>query len=226
MALGDRPPQPLEPVRRRRPPHDTPLDEIGRHADDVLTCGQRLSRTWEQARDNVAPADAHLAECPYCHAAVQGLAALNAATTALRKRTPPSTQHLIARVMDIVRHEVRLGPTLPPADPTRGLQITEHSAAKVLRSAADAIPGVTAASCRITRAGPDVGVRVSITLSAGLDRPLPETAERVRRSLRDAAEQTLGLAVTAVDCTVIDVQATTAPPERADTIPDGPDSPP
>ncbi|GAA5022355.1 Asp23/Gls24 family envelope stress response protein [Streptomyces siamensis] len=227
MALGDRPSQPLEPARRPRPPHGTPLDEIGRYVDDdVLSCGQRLSRAWEHSRDSGAPVDPHLAECPYCHAAVQGLAALNAATTALRKRTPPGTQHLVARVMDIVRHEIRLGPMLPLNDPTRGLQITEHTAATVLRSAADAIPGVTAASCRITRADPDVGVRVSITLSAGLDRPLPETAEHVRRSLMDAAEQTLGLTVTAVDCTVIDVQATTAPPERADTIPGGPDSPP
>ncbi|WP_051370463.1 Asp23/Gls24 family envelope stress response protein [Streptomyces sp. 142MFCol3.1] len=218
MALGDHPPQPPEPAHRPRPSHSTPLDEIGRGVDDVLTCGQHLSRAWEHARDSFAPADPHLAECPYCRAAVQGLAALNAATTVLRKRSPPSTQRLVSRVMDIVRHEVRPGTGLPLNDPTRGLQITEHTAAAVLRRAADAIPGVTAASCRITRADDDVGVRVSITLSAGLDRSLPETAERVRCSLTDAAEQTLGLAVTAVDCTVIDVQPTTAPAVRANTI--------
>ncbi|WP_432186471.1 Asp23/Gls24 family envelope stress response protein [Streptomyces sp. Tue6028] len=211
MALGDHPSQPPEPARGPGPWHGTPRDEISRHADDVLTCGRRLSRVWEHARDSGAPADPHPTECPHCHAAVQGLAALNTATTALRQRTPPSTQHLIARVMDLVRQEVRPGPMLPLNDPTRGPQITEHTAAAVLRRAADAIPGVTAASCRIRRTDADVAVRVSITLSAGLDRPLPETAEQVRRSLMDAAEQTLGLAVTAVDCTVIDVQPSAAP---------------
>ncbi|MEU2596124.1 hypothetical protein ABZ669_02365 [Streptomyces hirsutus] len=38
-----------------------------------------------------------------------------------------------------------------------------------------------------------------------LDRPLPHRVHQVRRSVLDSAGQDLGLAVTAVDITVIDV---------------------
>ncbi|MFF1767937.1 Asp23/Gls24 family envelope stress response protein [Streptomyces sp. NPDC058249] len=223
MALDDHPPRPPKPGHRPAPPDGSPLDEVRRLAgDEVLTCGRSLSHAWEQARDTGPSFDPHLAGCPYCREAVEGLAALDAATNALRDHTPLSTENLIARVMDTVRHEVRLGPMLPLNDPTRTLQIAEHTAATVLRRAADAIPGVTAASCRITRADPSTAVRVSITLTAGLDRPLPETVELVRRSVVDAADRELGLMVTAVDCTVIDVHHATVSANHADTIRSGP----
>ncbi|MFB7164921.1 Asp23/Gls24 family envelope stress response protein [Streptomyces sp. NPDC056242] len=223
MALDNHPPQPPELGRQPPSPDSSPLDEVRRHAgDELLTCGRTLSHAWEQARDTGPPADPHLADCPYCRDAVEGLAALDTATQALREQTKPSTQNLIARVMDSVRDEVRLGSMLPLNDPTRTLQIAEHTAATVLRRAADAIPGVTAASCRLTRADQGTGVSVSITLAAGMDHPLPETADLVRRSVVDAADHALGLGVTAVDVTVIDVRHAPVSPNRADTTRSGP----
>lgn len=199
MALDDHPP---------RPPADgCPLDEVRRHTgDEVLTCGRTLSHAWEQARDTGPPVDPHLAECPYCRDAVDGLAALDRATQALREQEPPSTQSLVSRVMDIVRSEVLLGPMLPLGDPTRTLRIAEHTAAGVLRSAADSVLGVTTASCRLTRADEPTGIRVSIALAAALNRPLPETAALVRHAVRDAAHDALGLLAAAIDVTVIDVR--------------------
>ncbi|MFF3875851.1 Asp23/Gls24 family envelope stress response protein [Streptomyces sp. NPDC001978] len=227
MALGNHPPRPPEPGRRSASPDGSPLDEVRRHTgDEVLTCGRSLSHAWEQARDTGPPGDTHLADCPYCRDAVEGLAALDSATQALREQEPPSTQNLISRVMDIVRNEVRLGPMLPLNDPTRTLQIAEHTAATVLRRAADAIPGVTAASCRITRADAGTGVRVTMTLAAGLDRPLPETAELVRRSVADAADHTLGMVVTAVDVTVIEVHHAAWSPSPSEASRSGPDGTP
>jgi hypothetical protein len=44
-----------------------------------------------------------------------------------------------------------------------------------------------------------------MTLAAALDRPLSDRVHEVRRSVLDSAGQDLGLAVTAVDITVIDV---------------------
>ena len=154
------------------------------------------------------------------------LDALDRATKALREQEQPSTQNLIVRVMDIVRDEVRLGPMLPLNDPTRSLQIAEHAAATVLRRAADAVPGVTAASCRLTRADRGTGVRVSMTLAAGLERSLPEMAELVRRSVVDAADRSLGLVVTAVDVRVIEVHHAPVSPNHADTTRGGPDGSP
>jgi hypothetical protein len=227
MALDDHPPRPPAPDRRQASADGLPLDEVRLHTgDEVLTCGRSLSHAWELARDMGLAADPHVAGCPYCRDAVEGLAALDAATTALRQQEPPSPQDLIARVMDIVRNEVRLGAMLPLGDPTRTLQIAEHTAATVLRRAADSVPGVTAASCRITRADPRTGVRVTITLAAGLDRALPETAELVRRSVMDAADHTLGMLVTAVDVTVIEVHHAAWPPSPSVASRSGPDGAP
>ncbi|MER7680715.1 Asp23/Gls24 family envelope stress response protein [Streptomyces sp. NPDC096934] len=126
------------------------------------------------------------------------------ATRILRDRKPPSAQCLMNRVTALVRDEVWPRPALPLDDATNTLRITEHAASAALRHAADAVTGVTTASCRLTRADQGTGVRVSMALTAGLDRPLPETARLVRRSVVEASGQAVGMAVTAVDITVID----------------------
>ncbi|MGI5248429.1 Asp23/Gls24 family envelope stress response protein [Actinacidiphila glaucinigra] len=215
MALDDHPP---------RPPADgCPLDEVRRRTgDEVLTCGRTLSHAWDQAANAGPPVDPHLAECPYCRDAVEGLAALARATQALREQEPPSTQMIISRVMDMVRKEVRLGPMLPLGDPTRPLRIAVRTAAGVLRSAADSVLGVTTASCRLTRGDERTGIRVSITLAAALNRPLPETAALVRRAVRDAADDALGLLAAAVDVTVIDVHHAAWSPSRPEPAHGGP----
>jgi hypothetical protein len=49
---------------------------------------------------------------------------------------------------------------------------------------------------------------VTMTLAAALDGPLPGRVHQVRRSVFQSAVQDLGLAVTAVDITVVDVLET------------------
>lgn len=107
--------------------------------------------------------------------------------------------------MNVVRAEIRLGRLLPLADPDRELRIAESADAKVLRQAADTVPGVRAATCRLVPADEGTDVRVTMTVAAALDRPLPDRVDQVRRSVLDSAGQDLGLAVTAVDITVVDV---------------------
>ncbi|WP_229900939.1 hypothetical protein [Streptomyces capoamus] len=107
--------------------------------------------------------------------------------------------------MNIVSAEVRLGRLLPLADPVRDLRISENAAAKVLRQAADTVPGATAATCRLLPEGDGTGVRVTMTLAAALDGPLPDRVHQVRRSVFHSAVQDLGLDVTAVDITVVDL---------------------
>ncbi|MGW1620039.1 hypothetical protein [Streptomyces sp. NPDC002172] len=130
---------------------------------------------------------------------------MNAAARALRDEDPPGLHALADRVMDVVRAEVRFGRILPLADPHLDLRITESAAAKVLRRAADAVPGARAATCRLVPEGNGTGVRVTMTLAASLDRPLPDRVHQVRRSVLHAAGQDLGLTVTAVDIAVVDV---------------------
>ncbi|MFF8731571.1 hypothetical protein ACF073_34540 [Streptomyces sp. NPDC015171] len=183
--------------------------------DEVLPCGRLLSRVWEQARDEAPAADPHTVSCPYCREAVEGLAAVNAVTRALCAEDTSGLHVLADRVMDIVRAEVRLGRLLPLADPDRDLRIAECTAAKVLRRAADTVPGARAAICRFTPAGEGAGVRVTMTLAAALDSPLPERVHQVRRSVLHSAGADLGLAVTAVDITVADVLEPWPPPVGA-----------
>ncbi|MFJ4523696.1 hypothetical protein ACIP4Y_22515 [Streptomyces sp. NPDC088810] len=195
MALDDPHARPAEPPAAEGPPFE---------GDEVLPCGRLLSRVWEQTCDAAPAADPHTVSCPHCREAVEGLATVNAATGALRAEHAPGLHALADRVMNIVRAEVRLGRLLPLADPDRDLRIAESAAAKVLRQAADTVPGVRAAGCRLMPAeGTDV--RVTMTLAAALDRPLTDRVHQVRRSVLDSAGQILGLAVTAVDITVVDV---------------------
>ncbi|MFF0966393.1 hypothetical protein ACWDQO_08685 [Streptomyces sp. NPDC003703] len=180
--------------------------------DEVLPCGRLLSEVWERARD--AGADPHTASCPYCREAVEGLAALTEATRALCATGDASAlRALTERVMDVVRAEVRLGRLLPLADPERDLRIAESAAARVLREAADTVPGARAAACRLRPEGEGADVRVTLTLAAALDRPLPDRVHQVRRSVLHSARHDLGLAVTAVDITVTGVLEPEQPPE-------------
>ncbi|WP_051838174.1 hypothetical protein [Streptomyces sp. NRRL F-2580] len=164
---------------------------------ELLPCGRPLGRAWEQARDPAGAADPHSTSCPYCQEAVEGLAALDRATLALRAEEQPDSHSLANRVINAVRAEVRLGTMLWLDDPERNLRIAESAAAKVLRRAADTVLGARAASCRLIPV-PD-GHSVAITVAAALDKPLRERAEKVRQAVLNAAEHTLGLAVTAVD---------------------------
>jgi hypothetical protein len=182
--------------------------------DQLLPCGRPLSRVWEQVRDSAAPADPHSADCPYCGQAVEGLAALDEAIHALRAQERPSGQTVADRIMRAVRAEVRLGRLLPLDDPTPGLRIAETAAAKILRRAADTIPGARAASCRLTPAGP--AVHIAITLAATLDRPFPDLAAQVRRAVHHAAHRKLGLASTAIDVEIVSVLESVRPSDSSD----------
>ncbi|MER6082545.1 hypothetical protein [Streptomyces sp. NPDC001833] len=206
MALDDPHTRPPEPPGAGGPRNGSAAADVPPFAgDEVLPCGRLLSRVWEQGRDAPPAAGPHPASCPYCREAVEGLATVNAAARALRDEDPPGLHALADRVMDVVRAEVRFGRILPLADPHLDLRIAESAAAKVLRRAADTVPGARAATCRLVPEGNGTGVRVTMTLAASLDRPLPDRVHQVRRSVLHAAGQDLGLTVTAVDIAVVDV---------------------
>ncbi|MFF3728117.1 hypothetical protein ACFYYM_37800 [Streptomyces erythrochromogenes] len=194
------------PASATTPPHsDTELLA----GAELLPCGRPLGRAWEQARAAFGTADAHILRCPCCREAIEGLAALDRATRALRTAEYPDGHSLASRVINAVRAEVRLGALLMLNDPGHDLRIAESAATKVLRRAADTVPGTRAASCRLSPSkGGQVAHIVAITVAAKLDRPLREQAEAVRQAVLHAAEHVLGLAVTTVD---VDVNAVLEP---------------
>lgn len=138
---------------------------------------------------------------------------MDRATRALRAEEQPDGHSLATRVIKAVRSEVRLGTLLLLDDLNHDLRIAESATAKVLRRAADTVPGIRAASCRVAAAKDDHAVHaVVITVAATLDQPLRGRAETVRQAVLHAAEHVLGLAVTTVD---VEVSAVLGHPRAA-----------
>ncbi|MEU0282503.1 hypothetical protein [Streptomyces sp. NPDC006195] len=189
--------------------------------DERLPCGRLVGQVWQQARDPHDQDDAHTADCAFCRQAVEGLAALDNTTRTLRAEHLGA--HAVARrVMRAVRAEVRLGRLLPLDDPAQGLWIAETAVAKVLRGAADRVPGVRAASCRLGPVGDGAHVIVTMTLAMTLDQPLPARAIAVRRAVAYAGVQELGLAISDIDLRVVSVwEPLGSPPAPAELVGQG-----
>jgi hypothetical protein len=189
--------------------------------DERLPCGRLVSHVWDQARGNIVEDDPHTAGCPFCRQAVEGLTTLDAATRTLRAQRP-SARAIADRVISAVRAEARLGRLLPLDDAGEELRIAETPAAKVLRRAADRVPGVRAASCRLTpHDDHSARVTLAMTLAATLDQPLPWRAVQVRRAVAFAARQELGLAVSSIDLTIVSVLKPSDPTFPDDAAPAG-----
>ncbi|MEU7201396.1 Asp23/Gls24 family envelope stress response protein [Streptomyces sp. NPDC045470] len=201
---------------------------LGEHDDPILPCGRALSSVWEEneaesaggpagdggpAGNDAPDAGPHAARCPYCQEALAGLGVLDsyvrearqAAGAAGRDEEERSTERFTARVMDLVRTELRPGRTLPLGDPEDDAWITEAAAAKSFRAAAETLPDVQAGSCRVTLLAPRGPMKVAIELAAGYAWPLPALADRVRERVCAAARDGIGLEVEEVDVTVVDL---------------------
>lgn len=173
--------------------------------DEPLPCGASLALLWDDG-----PARDH-ADCGHCAAALADLAALDRtvrAAVAVRGDVPD----LAARVMDLVRTELRPGPLVPLDEPEGW--ITETAAARLFRRAAEALPGVAAGSCRITPLSgrtvvrgrlPHEPLRVRLEIAVDLARPVPETSAAVRGRVLRAAADHIGLDLAEVDVAVIDL---------------------
>lgn len=198
-------------------------DDEPPEGEEVLPCGRTLRDVWEAWDDGGVSADPHFAQCPHCAAALDGLRALDGFVHSARSEDAAQAQAaeasgsaaagaeaVAARVMEIVRLELRPGRTLPLGDTGEDAWIVEAAAAKTFRAAAEGLSGVRAGSCRIApldRGGvpPRGPVRVWLEVTGDLSRPVPELAEEVRARVTAAAREAVGLDVRTIDVTVIDV---------------------
>lgn len=198
----------------------TPEDD-----DELLPCGRLLSHTWRAWEEQAG--DARARSCPYCREAVGELDRLESAVRGLRDDTADAAaldaEPLTRRVMDVVRLELRPGRPLPLGEPAEDLWVMEAVAARVLRAAAETVPGVRAGSCRLFDApedgARDGGVEARLDIHAPADAFLPDIADRVRRSVREAADRELGMSLAAVDIRVIDLVAAPADDDQEGRTP-------
>lgn len=182
----------------------------GAGEDETLACGASLAGLWEAG----GPGPGH-EQCAHCARAMGDITALDRTVSAvLRQAAEPAVPgDLAARVMDVVRTELRPGPLVPLAAPEAW--ITEAAAARLFRRAADAEPGVAAGSCRITTAGgrapvrggrlPREPLRVRLEIAVDLTRPVPEVSAAVRDRVLRAADAQVGLDLAEVDLAVVGV---------------------
>lgn len=213
MAMNTDPPREDAADAATSPPADAARDA------EVLPCGRTLTGLWEAGEAPAGAADAHLDACPHCTAALAELRLLEEVVGAARtreaaERQAPDAAALTARVMDLVRLELRPGRTLPLGDgEEQDLEswIVEAAVARTLRSAAETLEGVRAGSCRVAPADGERGPRargplnVRIEVAADWAWPLPELADAVRERLYAAAREEIGIVVGAVDVVIVDL---------------------
>ncbi|WP_240802863.1 Asp23/Gls24 family envelope stress response protein [Streptomyces sp. A1499] len=195
---------------------DAALDRAER---EPLPCGRELWSVWE--RHETGEPDPHADGCPHCTEALTSLRRLEDVVSTARDAEPaeaePDASALVGRVMDVVRLELRPGRTLPLGEDDEDAWIVEAAAARVVRAAAETLPGVRAGSCRIEgvpgqgpgaasgQAVPRGPVVIRLAVEVALTRGLQEVADRVRRRVLEAAESELGMRVVAVDVTIADI---------------------
>ncbi|WP_369205481.1 Asp23/Gls24 family envelope stress response protein [Streptomyces sp. PU-14G] len=224
---------------------DAAMEEIeDEGVDERLPCGRLLSEVWEAEDQGVG--DPHLRECPHCSAARAELGLLGDTVRNVLASEPGDgdgrgwdTTALTARVMDVVRLELRPGRPLPLGETTEDLWIMEAAAAKTVRAAAESLEGVHAGSCRIgppleqfVSAGPMEERRcpahVELEVAVSDLAPLREVADGVRERVRMAVDHELGMDVAAIDIRITDIYADEdddeeiAMPGRPDRVRSGP----
>jgi len=181
--------------------------------EELLPCGREPETVLEHARDGTL--DEHERSCPECRAVVRDHSVLDQVTREWAELPVPMPDDLGSRVMRLVRAELHTGRLLPLGDPDEELTLTETAAARALRAAVDAEPGVQARSCRIrpheNRAGAAVPGPVTVRLSVGVPygEPIHALAQRLRERVRRAAEERLGLEVAKVDVDVVGLEPAT-----------------
>ncbi|HZB30951.1 MAG TPA: hypothetical protein VE465_12380 [Streptosporangiaceae bacterium] len=170
---------------------------------ESLACGRRRDTLYDHLAADAL--DEHELSCPHCRRAAADLAPVHRATVLLRDEPADPPAGFVEVLMARIRAEARRRHRLPlPADPPMRLSISEHAAAAVLAIAADEVSGVTVRGCRFP--DPDDPTHVEIAIALSYATPAPQTAERVRRRIRTAARNHLGLDLRTIDITVEDLR--------------------
>ncbi|MGF1426136.1 hypothetical protein [Kitasatospora sp. LaBMicrA B282] len=187
---------------------------------DTLPCGTDLADLWEHGE----PQPDHRT-CPHCRRALADLDQLHDLIgTALTQPEPPAPPSLADRIMETVRTELRPGPLLPLGRPEDDDWITESAAARVLRHAAETLPGILAGRCHLRPADgtgerPLPGTRLPrrplalhLDIAITTDWTTQDAARAVRRRVARAGTDELGVTIERIDVTVADVIAPTGEP--------------
>lgn len=201
-----------------------PGSGAGSHDDgdhETLPCGASLIDLWESGVPHPGHSHCH---CQHCRTALDELAALQQVVQesvdqelAIEPRAEAAA--IADRVMEVVRTELRPGRLLPLGEVSEDNWVTEAAAARVLRAAAERLPGVAAGSCRIRSASatdsarlPRPGARlprgplqVRMELAVSPTWSVPDVVTALRRLVSASARDDLGLDLAGIDVVVVDL---------------------
>jgi hypothetical protein len=168
---------------------------------EPLACGRDAAEVWDHAVAGTL--DEHERTCPHCRAATADARGLDGVLhrMAAERPVPPPTvlDAVLGSVRDLVAAELRPQDLLPLDSPAGPARLARPAAARVLRHLVDGMGGLRARSCQVD---PDL-VAITVTARFGVD--LASVTARVRQMVVAASEQTLGLPVSRVDITVVDL---------------------
>ncbi|MFD4233484.1 hypothetical protein [Streptomyces sp. NPDC058542] len=192
-------------------PEESRHEESRYEEDERLGCGRLLTDVWEAWDTGRSAEDPHFAACAFCSAALADLTGLGDAVRRTCEQEPgtPDTTAITARVMDLVRLELRPGRPLPLGEPGEDHWMVESAVARILRAAVDSLPGVRAGSCRIAPLDPadptgELHIRVEVAASLGL--PMRDLADAVRARIAEVADRDIGIRLaTTTDVLVVDI---------------------
>lgn len=188
---------------------------------DPLACGRDAAQVWDDAV--AGRLDEHEATCPHCLAATADALRLDGVVHRMAAEQPVPPPSVLDRVMtavaDTVAAELRPQDMLELYSPAGPARLSRPAAARVLRHVVDGMDGMRARSCRIEQEpteptgpadaatpAPQVpGVAVAITVTARFGVDLASVTARVRQMVLAAGEQALGVPVSRVDITVVDL---------------------
>jgi hypothetical protein len=185
---------------------------------EPLACGRDAARVWDAAVAGTL--DDHARTCPHCAAAAADALRLDGVVHRMAAETPAPPASVLDRVMDAVADtviaELRPQDLLLLDSPAGPARLSRAAAARVLRHVVDGMDGMRARSCRIEQAagaangaangGADgAAAEVAITVTARFGVDLASVTARVRQMVLAAGEQALGVPVTRVDITVVDL---------------------
>lgn len=159
---------------------------------DRLPCGRGLEQVWNGI--DRGPDD-HERTCPDCSQARLTLADLSVLTRewAQQETSDASVQpggRVKAAIMDVVRTEFRSGQRVPLEHSDWGeLSIREAALAKVVREAAQGVPGVHPRRCRVAELEP---LTLEVTISVAAPVLNPDLLSTVREVIDGALTRELG----------------------------------
>ncbi|MGE0844500.1 MAG: Asp23/Gls24 family envelope stress response protein [Candidatus Nanopelagicales bacterium] len=174
---------------------------------EPLACGRDAAEVWDHAEAGTL--DEHERSCPHCGAAAADARGLEAMVGRLAQEPliPPAS--VVDRVVGAVLAELRPRDLIPLDSPHGPAALDATAAAAVLRGVVDAMAGMRARSCRITRPSATGGApgpaEVAMTVTARFGVDLASATARVRQMVVAAGEQALGVPVARVDIEVVDV---------------------